>query len=228
MKKLLASLLLVGAMVFAVNALILTGHLSPDRFSEHADSQSGDSLDRGIDSAPRGPELALNAVENQDIETASRIDSPSASTEHGAVQGDMPLPTLPPDSEQAADLDEPTVQLASEQGELAIISSRAAIIRAAPSASAAELFAFPPGRRVRVGGHENGFARIKDLASGEVGWVEDAALGPAETKTQRAKRESFADATIERPAVSKPRETGRWVRQRGRKGGLLRRLMGRR
>jgi len=224
--------MLLGALVFAANVLILTGHLPGDRPSESVAIRGGDTVGRDARNTPS--EVAVAAVQNGEI-SGTQADSPPGSPAPSPIQSSVPLPALPPENEQAVDLDGPALHPAAapvsdtipERAELAAIGTSAVVIRVAPSATAAQLFAFPLGRRVRVGERENGFAEIEDLASGEVGWVEEAALGPAESNTQRAKREAYADTGIEPPAISKPRAKGRWARQRGRKGGLLGRLMGR-
>jgi len=226
--------MLLGVLVFAANALILTGHLSGDRPSESVVIRGGDTVGRDARNTPS--EVAVAAVQNGEI-GGTQANSP-ASPAQDTVQSPAPHTIRssvphPPKDEQTADLDEPhpaahpVSDIPPEGAELAAIGTNAAVIRVAPSATAAQLFAFPLGRRVRVGERENGFAEIEDLGSGEVGWVEEAALGPAESNTQRAKREAYADSGIEPPAISKPRAKGRWARQRGRKGGLLGRLMGR-
>ena len=230
MKRLLLALWLLGALVFTANVLILTGHVPGERLSKSAISLNGEAIERDTRNTPS--EVAVAAVETRDGEIGTRADSPDSLAPR-TVRNFVQHPALPLKDEQAADLDEPALHPAAdpviqaEGAELATIGNSTAVIRAAPSASAAQLFSFPFGRRVRVGERENGFAKIEDLGSGEVGWVEETALGPAELNTQRSGRESYADAKIEQPAMSKPRAKGRWARQRGRKGGLLGRLFGR-
>ena len=214
MKKAILALGLVSAMVFTVNALILTGHLSPDRFV----------------SGPRASSLAEAGTGQNDMHAALPQTPDLDGTGHSA-----PLPAGIEDS-QDGDLDAPRLKLAStgptdpiaDNSEIAAIGTSTAVVRSGPSASSAPLFAFPLGRRVRVGERENGFARIEDIASGELGWVEEAALGPDQPQVQRRKRDSYAAATVDQPAVSKPREKGRWARKGGRRGGLFGRLIGRR
>ena len=228
MKRVLLAFWLLGALVFTANVLILTGHVPGDRLSESAISQNDEAIDRDTRTPPS--EVAVAAVETSDGKIGTQADSP-ASLAPSTIRNFVQHPALPLKDEQAADEPalypdaDPVIQ--AEGAELATIGNSAAVIRAAPSASAAQLFAFPFGRRVRVGERENGFAKIEDLGSGEVGWVEETALGPAELNTQRSGRKSYADAKIEQPAMSKPPAKGRWARQRGRKGRLLGRLLGR-
>jgi hypothetical protein len=213
-KKTLLLLGLASVLLFAINALILTGHLSPDHF-----------VSKTTPSGVPGPSITENDTRAA-IPPTPGLDRPG----HSAP--------LPEGTEELHDRnrDAPRLQLASttpshampHNAEIAAIDTSAAVVRSGPSASAPQLFAFPLGRRVRVGKRENGFVMIEDIGSGALGWTEQAALGPDPALAQRRKRDAYADATVDRPAVSKPREKARWARKGGRRGGLLGRLIGRR
>jgi hypothetical protein len=47
-----------------------------------------------------------------------------------------------------------------------------------PSSTSPVLFAYSVGRPLRVLSREGGFARVQDLGSGQLGWVEEASLAP--------------------------------------------------
>src|SRR4029079_4305779 len=49
---------------------------------------------------------------------------------------------------------------------------------AEPMTGAAVLFAYTPGRPLRVIAREGGFAHVQDLGSGQYGWVKESALAP--------------------------------------------------
>jgi hypothetical protein len=40
------------------------------------------------------------------------------------------------------------------------------------------LSAYPAGQQLRVIAREAGFARVQDLASGQLGWIEESSLAP--------------------------------------------------
>ena len=52
------------------------------------------------------------------------------------------------------------------------------VARAEPTTIAPVLFAYTPGRPLRVIAREGGFAHVQDLGSGQYGWVKESALAP--------------------------------------------------
>ena len=52
------------------------------------------------------------------------------------------------------------------------------VARAEPTTAAPVLFAYTPGRPLRVIAREGGFAHVQDLGSGQYGWVKESALAP--------------------------------------------------
>jgi len=64
------------------------------------------------------------------------------------------------------------------QDQWARIGGYTAVARAEPIAGAPVLFAYTPGRPLRVIAREGGFAHVQDLGSGQYGWVKESALAP--------------------------------------------------
>lgn len=62
--------------------------------------------------------------------------------------------------------------------EWAQIAGYTAMGRLHPSSTSPVLFAYSVGRPLRVLSREGGFARVQDLGSGQLGWVEEASLAP--------------------------------------------------
>jgi hypothetical protein len=58
------------------------------------------------------------------------------------------------------------------------IAGYTTVARAEPTTAAPVLFAYTPGRPLRVIAREGGFAHVQDLGSGQYGWVKESALGP--------------------------------------------------
>ena len=52
------------------------------------------------------------------------------------------------------------------------------VARAEPTTASPVLFAYTPGRPLRVIAREGGFAHVQDLGSGQYGWVKESALAP--------------------------------------------------
>jgi hypothetical protein len=52
------------------------------------------------------------------------------------------------------------------------------VARAEPMTASPVLFAYTPGRPLRVIAREGGFAHVQDLGSGQYGWVKESALAP--------------------------------------------------
>jgi hypothetical protein len=63
-------------------------------------------------------------------------------------------------------------------GEWVQVAGYTAVARSQPSLAAPVLFGFPIGRPLRVIDHNGGFARIQDLGSGQLGWIQEANLAP--------------------------------------------------
>ena len=67
---------------------------------------------------------------------------------------------------------------AARQGQWVRIAGYTTVARAEPTTAAPVLFAYTPGRPLRVIAREGGFAHVQDLGSGQYGWVKESALGP--------------------------------------------------
>jgi hypothetical protein len=52
------------------------------------------------------------------------------------------------------------------------------VVRARPSAESPPLYAYAVGRSLRVIAREGHFARVQDLGSGKLGWIEESSLVP--------------------------------------------------
>ena len=64
------------------------------------------------------------------------------------------------------------------QDQWARIGGYTTVARAEPTTIAPVLFAYTPGRPLRVIAREGGFAHVQDLGSGQYGWVKESALAP--------------------------------------------------
>ncbi len=58
------------------------------------------------------------------------------------------------------------------------VSEYTAVGRVHPSAASPVLFAYSVGQPLRVIAREDGFVRVQDLGSGQLGWVKETALAP--------------------------------------------------
>jgi hypothetical protein len=67
---------------------------------------------------------------------------------------------------------------AERRDEWVQIASYTTMVRSRPSAEAPPLSTYEVGRPLRVIAREAGFVRVQDLGSGQLGWVETAALAP--------------------------------------------------
>jgi Bacterial SH3 domain len=76
------------------------------------------------------------------------------------------------------------------------------VVRSRPSAEAAPLQAYPAGRPLRVIAREGGFVRVQDLGSGQLGWVEEAALMPFNGGYRQREVAEPQIAAIAPPAVA--------------------------
>ena len=65
-----------------------------------------------------------------------------------------------------------------QQDQWARIGGYTTVARAEPTTIAPVLFAYTPGRPLRVIAREGGFAHVQDLGSGQYGWVKESALAP--------------------------------------------------
>jgi hypothetical protein len=52
------------------------------------------------------------------------------------------------------------------------------VVHAQPSSSSPVISAYPAGQQLRVIAREAGFARVQDLGSGHLGWIEETSLTP--------------------------------------------------
>jgi hypothetical protein len=84
-----------------------------------------------------------------------------------------------------------------------------AVVRAAPSLSAAVLTAYPIGHALRVVEREGDFARVQDLSSGHLGWVAASSL-EAYVPGYREREVPFFQSTLvaqAQPAIAAPKVT---------------------
>jgi hypothetical protein len=76
-----------------------------------------------------------------------------------------------------------------------------------PSSTSPALFAYSVGRPLRVLAREDGFARVQDLGSGQLGWVRESSLAPF-TGGYRQREERAAEPVVAaappEAAVAKP------------------------
>jgi len=72
----------------------------------------------------------------------------------------------------------PTKAKSERRNEWVQVGAYTTVVRSRPSAEAAPLQAYTAGRALRVLAREGGFVRVQDLGSGQLGWVEAAAIVP--------------------------------------------------
>ena len=89
------------------------------------------------------------------------------------------LPPKPPPTFQRVSLVAPVAPKGVErQDQWVRIGAYTTVARAEPTTAAPVLFAYTPGRPLRVIAREGGFAHVQDLGSGQYGWVKESALAP--------------------------------------------------
>jgi hypothetical protein len=124
---------------------------------------------------------------------------------------------------------------AEPQGEIAIVTDSAAVVRAGPSEDAAMLFGFPFGRTLRVVSREAGFAEVEDVASKQKGWIAESALASEDLASQRKSRSApYAAARSDDVALpwdetmraERPRKRARQARRGGFFARAIRRGLG--
>lgn len=99
---------------------------------------------------------------------------------------------LPPATSTSAEPTDPS-------SGMILVSKRPIEVLAGPSSSASILYGFPPGRPIRLIGRDGGFAKIQDVKSGAIGWIDETALAVAPS-------EAAAPAPSESPMASVPSE----------------------
>jgi hypothetical protein len=70
-------------------------------------------------------------------------------------------------------LEPPRVEGSARRSEWVQVAGYTTVIHARPVLSA-----YPAGQQLRVIAREAGFARVQDLASGQLGWIEESSLAP--------------------------------------------------
>jgi hypothetical protein len=81
--------------------------------------------------------------------------------------------------EQAAATPAPDSGAVTRQGhEWVKVADFTTVGRLHPNVSSPVLFAYSVGRPLRVIGRQDGFVRVQDLGSGQLGWVKESALAP--------------------------------------------------
>jgi hypothetical protein len=93
------------------------------------------------------------------------------------------------------------------RNEWAQIAGFTTVGRLHPSSASPVMFAYSVGRPLRVISREDGFARVQDLGSGQLGWVRESALAPF-TGGYRLREERVAEPVVAAvepdAAVAKP------------------------
>lgn len=112
-------------------------------------------------------------------------DWPTPPPFNETVRAKMQPAALPPPAEAAASsfqrvsLVAPVAPKGVErQDQWVQIGGYTTVARAEPTTAAPVLFAYTPGRPLRVIAREGGFAHVQDLGSGQYGWVKESALAP--------------------------------------------------
>jgi hypothetical protein len=75
-------------------------------------------------------------------------------------------------------LEPPRVEGSAHRNQWVQIAGYTTVAHAQPSASSPVVFAYPIGQQLRVIAREAGFARVQDLGSGHLGWIEETSLAP--------------------------------------------------
>jgi hypothetical protein len=112
----------------------------------------------------------------------------------------------PPKAAMLIFQDEPQVELAAAaapaagtrvewRDEWAQIAGYTTVGRLHPSSTSPALFAYSVGRPLRVISREDGFARVQDLGSGQLGWVRETSLAPF-TGGYRQREERVAEPVV--------------------------------
>lgn len=101
------------------------------------------------------------------------------------VRAKQPLATREPASVREDESQTEQAGVASEaagkskhRNEWVQVAGYTAVVRSRPSVSSPVLFAYPVGRPLRVIDREAGFARVQDLGSGQLGWMQETSLAP--------------------------------------------------
>jgi Bacterial SH3 domain len=84
--------------------------------------------------------------------------------------GGETIGALPPETSTSAEPTDPT------SSGMILVSKRPIEVLAGPSSSASILYGFPPGRPVRLIGRDGSFAKIQDVKSGAIGWIDETAV----------------------------------------------------
>jgi hypothetical protein len=149
MKRLLPSLWLLGAALYAAATLLLSQPF--------------------LDGVPVSPASAH--------ETVVAKQAPSLAVDPGPMLP-VPAQTQLAKPEPIDPAVEPAVEsLTKPRNEWVAIIGYTAVIRAEPSVSAPVLTAYPIGHALRVIARQGDFARVQDLSSGHLGWVAVSSIG---------------------------------------------------
>ena len=71
-----------------------------------------------------------------------------------------------------------TLSIKPHRNEWVQVAGYTTVVHARPSPSSPVISAYPAGQQLRVLTREAGFARVQDLASGHLGWIEESSLAP--------------------------------------------------
>jgi hypothetical protein len=113
-----------------------------------------------IEEWPLPPRVDETVVVKQPPRSAGLIFTDEILLKRTATAASAPVPPIP------------------WRDEWAQIAGYTAMGRAHPSSASPVLFAYSVGRPLRVLSREGGFARVQDLGSGQLGWVEETSLAP--------------------------------------------------
>jgi hypothetical protein len=75
-------------------------------------------------------------------------------------------------------LEPPHVEGNARRSEWVQVGGYTTVVHAQPSSSSPVISAYPAGQQLRVIAREAGFARVQDLGSGHLGWIEETSLTP--------------------------------------------------
>jgi hypothetical protein len=75
-------------------------------------------------------------------------------------------------------LEPPRVEGSARRSEWVQVAGYTTVVHARPSSSSPVILAYPIGQQFRVIAREAGFARVQDLGSGQLGWIEETSLTP--------------------------------------------------
>jgi hypothetical protein len=181
------------------------------------------------------------AGESMRAKDTARLPGEPPALQLGAGQRQSNMPTLPPPRGvfPKSEIQPSSATQSEQRNELVKVAGNAAVVRSEPAASAPMLFAYPVGRPLRVVERHAGFARVEDLRSGQLGWIEETALAPntaghpdhdvTRTASTRPSKGLAENELWDTPAIieKKRDHSRRAAKKRRGLAGVLRRAFGR-